>query len=118
MGTFSTFGDVMGTGSNPKNRAALFDAQAGSDKFRVVFDGGDHSVFNGGDLREAAWLNRVTGEHHASTTAASARIIHEKTNAITLKFLNAYLGGDAAAKAWLNQDAKSTLTEIGEWSAK
>ena len=111
-------GDVMGTGSHPKNRAALFDAQTGSDKFRVVFDGGDHSVFNGGDLREAAWLNRVTGEHPASTTAATARIIHEKTNAITLKFLNAYLGGDAAAKAWLYQDAKLTLREIGEWSEK
>ena len=111
-------GDVMGTGSNPRNRAALFDAQVGGDKYRVIFDGGDHSVFNGGELREAAWLNRVTGENHASTTVATARVIHEKTNAITLKFLDAYLRGDAKAKAWLNQDAKSALGEAGEWSTK
>lgn len=111
-------GDVMGTGSNPKNRAALFDAQVGGDKYRVIFAGGDHSVFNGGELREAAWLNRVTGENHVSTTAATARVIHEKTNAITLKFLDAYLRGDSKAKAWLNEDATSTLGDAGEWSGK
>ena len=111
-------GDVLGAGSNPKNRAALFDAQRAGDKFRLVFDGGDHSVFGGGDLREALWLNRVAGESQAITTAAKARVIHEKTNVFTLKFLDAYLKSDAQAKAWLTNDAKSALGDAGEWSAK
>jgi len=110
--------DVMSTGSNPKNRAALFDAQVAGDKFRVVFDGGDHSVFNGGDLREALWLNRVTGENHESTAAATARVIREKTSVLTLKFLDAYLKGEARAQAWLLDDAKATSGDAGEWSAK
>ena len=115
-GTIDT--DVMSTGSNPKNRAALFDAQLNGDKYRVVFEGGDHSVFGGGDLRDAAWLNRVTGENHESTTAATARVIHNKTNILTLKFLDAYLKSDVKAKAWLSENAASALGDAGEWSAK
>ncbi len=111
-------GDVLGAGSNPKNRAALFDAQLAGDKFRVVFDGGDHAVFGGGDLRDAAWLNRVTGENHESTPAATARVIREKTNALTLKFLDAYLRSDPKAKTWLLENAKSALGDAGEWSTK
>ncbi len=111
-------GDVLGAGSNSKNRAALFDAQLAGDKFRIVFEGGDHSVFGGGDLRDAAWLNRVTGENHESTTAKTARVIHEKTNALTLKFLDAYLKGDMKAKAWLLGEAKSEVGDAGQWSAK
>ena len=111
-------GDVLRAGSNPKNRASLFDAQVAGDKFRVVFDGGDHPVFNGGDLREALWLNRVTGESHASTTASAASVIHEKTKDLTLKFLDAYLKSDDKAKAWLLGDAKTALADVGEWSAK
>jgi pimeloyl-ACP methyl ester carboxylesterase len=111
-------GDVLGAGSNPKNRAALFDAQGAGDKFRVVFDGGDHSVFNGGDLREAQWINRITGETHESTTAATAQVIRQQTGVLTLKFLDAYVKGDARAKAWLRDDSKSALGEAGEWSAR
>ena len=119
-------GDVMGTGSNPKNRAAVFDAQNAGDKYRVILVDGDHSVFAGGDqsvagggsLREAAWLNRVTGEDHASTSAATAKVIHDKTSAITLKYLDAYLKGDAAAKSWLTTEAPKALGAAGEWSYK
>lgn len=111
-------GDVMSSGGNSKNRAALFDAQPTGDKYRVVFEGGDHSVFNGGDLREAEWLNRVTGENHPGTTAATASIIREKTHTLTLKFLDAYVKADTKAKAWLVDDAKSALGDAGEWSAK
>ncbi len=111
-------GDVMNTGSNPKNRAAVFDAQAAGDKYRVIFAGGDHSVFNGGNMREAEWLNRVTGERHGSTPAATAQLIHEKTGAITLKFLAAYLKADAAAKSWLTTEAAKALGDAGEWSYK
>ncbi len=111
-------GDVMGTGSNPKNRAAVFDAQNAGDKYRIVVADGDHSVFNGGSVREATWLNRVTGEDHASTPATAAKVIHDKVSVITLKFLDAYLKGDAVAKSWLANDAAKTLGDAGEWSYK
>jgi dienelactone hydrolase len=116
--TGSIDGDVMGTGSNPKNRAAVFDAQSAGDKYRVIFADADHSVFNGGNIREAEWLNRVTGETHASTPAATARIIQDKTQLVTLKFLNAYLKADASAKSWLAEDAAKALGDAGEWSYK
>ena len=111
-------GDVMATGSHPKNRAAVFDAQNAGDKYRVIFADGDHSVFNGGSVRGAVWLNRVTAEDHASTPAAIVKVIHDRTNAITLKYLDAYLKGDAAAKSWLTIDAVKALGDAGEWSYK
>ena len=111
-------GDVIGSGGNPKNRAALFDAQIAGDKYRVVFEGGDHSVFNGGALREAEWLNRVTGENHPGITTATASVIREQTKVITLKFLDAYLKGEPKAKTWLRDDAKSALGDAGDWSTK
>jgi dienelactone hydrolase len=110
--------DVMGTGSHPKNRAAVFDAQNAVDKYRVIFADGDHAVFNGGNVREAAWLNRVTGEEHVSTSAATVKLIQDKASTITLKYLDAYLKGDAAAKSWLVNDATKALGEAGEWSYK
>ncbi len=111
-------GDVMGTGGHPKNRAAVFDAQNAGDKYRVIYAVGDHSVFNGGSVREAVWLNGVTGEDHASTAAAIVKVIHDRTNVITLKFLDAYLKDDAAAKSWLTIDVVKTLGDAGEWSYK
>lgn len=119
-------GDVMGTGSNAKNRAAVFDAQNAGDKYRVVFADGDHSVFAGGDpsvagggsVREAAWLNRVTGETHQSSSAATTKVIQDQTRRVTLRYLDAYLKDDAAAKLWLATEAAKALGDSGEWSHK
>ncbi len=116
--TGSLDGDVMGNGSNPKNRAAVFDAQNAGDKYRVVFADGDHSVFSGGAVREAASLNRFAVEDHASTSAATAKVIHEQTRTITLKYLDAYLKSDAVAKSWLTIDAAKALGDAGAWSNK
>lgn len=111
-------GDVMGTGSIPKNRAAVFDAQPEGDKYRVVFERGDHSVFGGGDVRETAWLERMTGERRDVTDATTAKIIQTQAQQITLNFLNAYLKSDAAAAVWLRTRAAPLLGEAGEWSVK
>jgi dienelactone hydrolase len=111
-------GDVLGNGADPKKRAAVFDVQSPGDKYRVVFTGGDHSVFNGGNLREAEWINWVTGEKHESTPATIAKTIQGKTADVTLKFLDAYLKGDAAAKSWLTTEAVKMLGDAGEWSYK
>jgi hypothetical protein len=108
----------MGTGSHAKNRAAVFEAQNAGDKYRVIFADGDHSVFNGGNVIEAEWLNRVTGENHTSTSAATAKVIHDKVNVITLKYLDAYLKSDAAAKSWLATEAAKALADAGQWSYK
>ncbi len=111
-------GDVMGNGSSAANRAAVFDAQAAGNKYRVVFAEGDHAVFGGGDFRDALWLARATGAANAATPAATARVIHDKTRLITLKFLDAYLKDDAAARQWLRADVPAMLGDSGEWSAK
>lgn len=111
-------GDVMNTGSNAKNRAALFDAQPVGDKYRVIFEGGDHAVFGGGNWRDGAWLSAVTGDSKNVTDTATAAVIREHTQRITLQFLDAYLRGDAKAKAWLGNDAAKTLGNAGEWSVK
>ncbi len=114
--------DVMGNGSTPKNRAAVFDAQNGGDKYRVIFTGGNHSVFNGGAQRDAAWLNEVSAEDQPSTSPAMAKVIHNKASVITLKYLDAYLKSDAVAKLWLTgeavNEAAKTLGDAGEWSYK
>lgn len=111
-------GDVMGTGSHPKNRAAVFDAQMAGDKYRVIFTDGDHSVFNGGSVREATWLNRVTGENHTGTSIATTKVIHDNASVVTLKYLDAYLTGDALAKSWLITEAAKALGDAGDWSYK
>lgn len=116
--TGSLDGDVMGNGSNPKNRAAVFDAQSAGDKYRVIFADGDHSVFSGGNMREAPWLNRVAGEAHQSTPTVTAKLIQEKTSTIMLKYLDAYLKSDATAKLWLATGVEKVLGDAGEWSYK
>ncbi|MBL8311632.1 MAG: hypothetical protein JNL19_14520 [Burkholderiales bacterium] len=110
-------GDVMGTGAEAARRAALFDAQPGGNAYRVVFADGDHAVFGGGDRRDTAWMQRVTGGQ-AATSADVFRLIQERTATITLKFLDAWLKQDAAAKRWLTTDATKLVGETGEWSAK
>lgn len=111
-------GDVMGTGSIPKNRAAVFDAQPEGDKYRVVFERADHSVFGGGDVRDATWLERVTGERRDVTDASTAKVIHAQTQQITLRFLDAYLKSSAASRDWLVSNAAKALGESGDWSVK
>lgn len=111
-------GDVLGNGSTAGNRAAVFDAQPAGNKYRVVFAEGDHAVFGGGDLRDAVWLDRVTGQANAATPAAAARLIQERTRIITLKFLDAWLKDDLAARKWLQSDVAAELGDAGVWSAK
>lgn len=111
-------GDVMGVGSVPKNRAAVFDVQPAGDKFRVVFTDGDHAVFGGGDVRDAMWMARATGENNEHTSPAVARTIQGITRHLTLKFLDAYLRNDTTARKWLTTDAAKAVGDAGEWSEK
>lgn len=111
-------GDVMGVGSTAKNRAAVFDVQPPGDKFRVLYDDGDHSVFGGGDIRDALWLGAVTGDHEGRTPPATARRIQQSAQQLTLRFLDAYLKNDAAARAWLANDAEKAVAGFATFSRK
>ncbi len=111
-------GDVIGNGANPDKRAALFDAQPPGDKYRIVFENGDHIVFGGGAVSDSERIARAIGYREKSTDPDTATLIQTQTKALTLKFLDAYLRSNADAKAWLNNDAAKAIGTAGEWSAK
>jgi dienelactone hydrolase len=111
-------GDMIGNGANPDKRAALFDAQPPGDKYRVIFENGDHMVFNGGAVRESEIFAHVIEHRNKRTDATTAATIQEKTKLITLKYLDAYLKDDAGAKLWLIRDAAKALGDAGSWATK
>jgi dienelactone hydrolase len=111
-------GDMIGNGANPDKRAALFDAQPPGDKYRVVFENGDHMVFNGGAMRETEGFSQMIDDRKKRTDPATAKSIQEKTQLLTLKYLDAYLKNDASAKQWLVNDATRVLGESAVWAVK
>jgi dienelactone hydrolase len=111
-------GDMLGNGASPDRRAAAFDVLPPIDKFRVVFENGDHMVFGGGAMRESDTFLQFIGNKSAHTDAATAAVIQDKTKTLTLKFLEAYLKDDASAKAWLANEAAKALGSAGVWAQK
>jgi predicted dienelactone hydrolase len=69
-----------------EGRRIPFDHIAGVDQYLVTFDGGDHMVFSG---------RTILGDR------AKDAVFHDLILKGTLAFWDAYLGGDAKAKAWL-----------------
>jgi predicted dienelactone hydrolase len=111
-------GDMLGNGASPDRRAAVFDALPAGDKYRVIFDKGDHMVFNGGAVRESEVFLQFIDNSSPRTDTTTAALIQDKTNALTLQFLDAYLKNDANAKAWLAKDAAPSISGTGEWAQK
>jgi predicted dienelactone hydrolase len=111
-------GDMLGNGASPDRRAAVFDALPAGDKYRVIFDKGDHMVFNGGAVRESEVFLQFIDNSSPRTDTTTAALIQDKTNALTLQFLDAYLKNDANAKAWLAKDAAPSISDTGEWAQK
>jgi predicted dienelactone hydrolase len=111
-------GDMLGNGASPDRRAAVFDALPAGDKYRVIFDKGDHMVFNGGAARESEVFLQFIDNSSPRTDTTTATLIQNKTNALTLQFLDAYLKSDASAKAWLAKDAAPSISGTGEWAQK
>ena len=72
------------------DRRLPFDHIAGTDQFLVVFNGGDHMIFSGRS-RPAAAAGK--GEKDG--------LFQDLIRQSTTAFWDAYLRGDAAAKAWL-----------------
>lgn len=75
------------------------------DRYELVLDGAEHSAFVGGE--GLARVGRRNPNHHRAILALSTA------------FWDAYLKGDAAARAWLQGDAaRSVLEDADRWQAE
>lgn len=86
------------------SRREVYAALPAGDKYQLVFEGGTHSAFSDGAL-----FNEKQLDHH-----------HGAIQVISTRFWDAYLKGDAAAKAWLQSekprtDAKLIEKDVWEW---
>jgi dienelactone hydrolase len=103
--------DVVGNGSSPANRKAVFDALPPGQKARLVLADADHMTFGGqseGSYRRLARLLRRT----QATEAAQPRH-HALVAAITTDWWRAQLLGDSQALARLA--APAGLSPADEW---
>jgi predicted dienelactone hydrolase len=82
-------GAVLGDGTKPSDRELPFRHMAPGNKYLLVMDGGDHSVFGGHTL----------GGRRSET--ARDQEIQADVKAASLAFWNAQLRNDAAASSWL-----------------
>jgi hypothetical protein len=96
-------GDVMGTGATPEVRRATYAALSPPDKYLLVLDGAEHMNFGGGEHQN------LSREGHHYTAAVDA---------ISLAYWDAMLCGDAAARSWLADDARTVLAANDVFTAK
>jgi predicted dienelactone hydrolase len=91
----------INAGDPASNRRIPYDSiPSGSDQYLVIFDGADHMVFSG---------TRWRGAPRASDTPVQNDVCR-----LTTAFWDAYLKGDAAARAGLQQETlKKALTSPG-----
>jgi predicted dienelactone hydrolase len=85
-------------------RLEVYASLPAGDKYQLVFEGGQHSAFSDGAL-----FNEKQFEHH-----------HGAIRQISTRFWDAYLRGDAAAKAWLQSerprsDCQLLAKDVWEW---
>lgn len=88
-----------------ESRREVYAALPAGDKYQLVFEGGTHSAFS-----DTALFNEKRFEHH-----------HAAIQTISTRFWDAYLKGDAAAKAWLQSEkpkAEAKLIEKDVWEWK
>jgi predicted dienelactone hydrolase len=110
-------GDVFAENTRSKSavekRKAVFEHQPAGNAYLLVLNDADHMVFNGNEAQTAR-------ESRHSTPLSNDQIkrIHSAVKDTSLKFLDAYLRSDAAAKTWLKQDAAKALESSGEWKTK
>ena len=98
-------GEVIGDGTVPADRTRPFENMPPPGKYLAVFDGGDHMVFGGHELRRVP--------------TARDREIQAGVKALSLAFWDAHLKGDATAKAWLaGEGARSALAKGDRYEAK
>ncbi len=89
--------------TKPEERRLPFDHSHGSDQFLITFQGGDHAIFSGG--------RRLLPN---AKDAEFQKMICDGSTA----FWDAYLRGEARAKAWLANEFKNVLGRDGEFEMK
>jgi predicted dienelactone hydrolase len=88
--------------AGPADRRVPFDMIDGNDQYLVILKGATHMTLGGAERRPRA------GDE--AMTAVFQRM--------TLEFLNAYDRDDAAARAWLQKDAKAFIGDRGTYEMK
>jgi predicted dienelactone hydrolase len=103
--------DIANIGGGPigvgdmKDRLAVFPALPPGNKYQLVLDGAEHSAFTDRPLPSES--GQRNPNHHGVILALSTA------------FWDAYLKGDANAKAWLDGDGPTSVLEKGDkWQKK
>lgn len=99
-----TLDDSPVNDTTASERRVPFDNIAGVDQYLVTFDGGDHMVFSGERRPGASW---------SKGDPAKDAAFHPLILSATLAFFEAYLNGDADAKAWLADGGYEAA--LGSW---
>lgn len=90
---------------SPESRREVFPALPPGDKYELVLNQAEHSVFT--DYKLPGETKGRNPSHHRAIEA------------ISTAFWDAYLREDAAAKAWLQSDeVKSVLDQADQWQRK
>ncbi|MDR3614522.1 MAG: hypothetical protein P4L53_13250 [Candidatus Obscuribacterales bacterium] len=89
------------------DRLIPFENIAAPDQYLVNFNGGDHMIFSGRNLRGEQGRDAVKDEH-----------FHALINKLSLAFFDAYLKGDQKQKQWLKQSAAEYLGNAAEFKCK
>ena len=89
----------------PESRRQVFPALPAGDKYELVLDQAEHSIFTD---RKLAGERRPRNPEH-----------HRAIEAISTAFWDAYLREDPAAKAWLQSDqVRTVLARPDRWQRK
>jgi predicted dienelactone hydrolase len=92
-------------GQTPQSRRGVYAALPAGDKYELVLDGAEHSVFTERAL--PGDKSRRNPNHHRAILA------------ISTAFWDAYLKDDAQAKAWLNGDGPRGILDSADlWQHK
>jgi hypothetical protein len=89
--------------THPEERRVPFDHIHGADQFLLTLNGGDHIIFAG----------RTT-----TLTPEKEKLFKDLICESSTVFWDAYLKGDAKAKAWLTNDFKAALAADGTFEIK
>lgn len=92
-------------GQTPESRRQVFPALPAGDKYELVLNEAEHSIFTD---------HKLPGEQRARKPEH-----HRAIEAISTAFWDAYLRDDPAAKAWLqSEQARSILAKEDQWQMK
>jgi predicted dienelactone hydrolase len=93
-------GSVLGDGTKWQDRTLPYRHAPAPDKALAVLEGADHMIFNGQGVRRKE--------------TARDSVIRKDVKALTLAFWEAYLDGNAAARAWLMRGGARSMLVAGD----